>query len=484
MQQEFHQSNVGGDALHGASSQVIASNALEHMTFNAVILRRANSQLLLVRNGCQFELPIVIIPKWRRVAQEVTEFILGLWGLKTICLFQPEAQSSDSYDTDRFVVLEARDPSWLPPSGFNWVPRAELRNRWHSIKEAHSLDEILATVDEHNDRSVGGPFARAGWFDDLISWAQQQVDPYQLKLTGKFCQLNGDPSFSLVRFETTGPPIWFKAVGEPNQHEFPITVMLAKRFPSYLPTLIATNPSWNGWLTFEAEGSILDENSDVSTWEKAAGALAELQIESADQTRSLLDASCRDIRVSALLEQIDSFFDAMAELMAQQPKVPPPVLNLQEIRGLAAQLKEVCLRLNELSLPVTLGHLDFNPGNIIAGRDRCIFLDWAEAYVGHPFFTFEYLREHLSRAHPSDGAWRSRMTSRYLEPWSLFASAHKLSQALEITPLVAVFAYAVGSGAWRDSKRLENPQMAGYLRALTRRMQREARLRKSGGTDA
>jgi len=51
MQQEFHQSNVGGDALHGASSQVIASNALEHMTFNAVILRRANSELLLVRNG-------------------------------------------------------------------------------------------------------------------------------------------------------------------------------------------------------------------------------------------------------------------------------------------------------------------------------------------------------------------------------------------------------------------------------------------------
>src|SRR5262249_52328360 len=55
MQQEFHQSNVGGDALHGASSQAIASNALEHMTFNAVILRRANSEILLVRNGGQFE---------------------------------------------------------------------------------------------------------------------------------------------------------------------------------------------------------------------------------------------------------------------------------------------------------------------------------------------------------------------------------------------------------------------------------------------
>jgi len=484
MQQEFHQSNVGGDALHGASSQAIASNALEHMTFNAVILRRANSELLLVRNGGQFELPLVIIPKWRRVAQEVTEFILGLWGLKTICLFQPEAQSSDSYNTDRFVVLEARDPSWLPPSGFNWVPRAELRNRWHSIKEVRSLDEILATLDAHNDRSIHGPFARAGWFDDLISWAQKQVDPYRLRLTGKFCQLNGEPSFSLVRFETTGPSIWFKAVGEPNRHEFPITVTLAKLFPRYLPILIATKPSWNSWLTFEAEGSILDENSDVSTWEKAAGALAELQIESADQTRSLLDASCRDIKVSALLEQIDPFFDVMAKLMAQQPKVPPPVLSFQEIHALAAQLKEVCVHLEDLGFPDTLGHLDFNPGNIIAGSDRCVFLDWAEAYVGHPFLTFEYLRQHLSRAHPSDGAWRSRMTCRYLEPWSSLVAVDKLAQALEITPLVAVFAYAASSGAWRDSQRLKNPQMAGYLRALTRRMQREARLTKSRGTDA
>jgi len=378
--------------MHGASGPVIASNALAHIALNAVILRRANSEVLLVRNGCQFELPIVIIPKWRRVAQEVTEFTLGLWGLKTICLFQPAAQGSDSGDADHFIVLESRDPSWLPPAGFKWVSREGLQNGLHSITKAQSLQEVLATADVHNDSLLDRPFARAGWFDDLVSWAQREVDPYRLKLTGKFCQLNGDPSFSLVRLETTGPSIWFKAVGEPNRHEFPVTITLAKLFSRYLPTLIAARPSWNGWLTFEAEGTMLDENSDISMWEKAAETLAELQIESVEQTGSLLDASCRDIRVPALLEQIDPFFDVMAELMAQQPKVPPPVLSLQEIHALAAQLKEVCVHLKDLGFPDTLGHLDFNPGNIIAGSDRCVFLDWAEAYVGHPFLTFEYLR--------------------------------------------------------------------------------------------
>jgi len=39
-----------------------------------------------------------------------------------------------------------------------------------------------------------------------------------------FHQLNGCETFSLIRFETTQLPVWFKAVGKPNLHEFPITV--------------------------------------------------------------------------------------------------------------------------------------------------------------------------------------------------------------------------------------------------------------------
>src|SRR5260370_15477707 len=145
------------------------------------------------------------------------------------------------------------------------------------------MGEGVAAADGHNDGSLDGAFARAGWFDDLVSWAQEQIDPHRLSLTGKFRQLNGDPSFSLVRLETTGPAVWFKAVGEPNRHEFPLTVMLARHFPNYPPSLIAINPSLNGLLTFEVAGSMLGENSDLSSWEKGAGKRAKLQIESVQQ---------------------------------------------------------------------------------------------------------------------------------------------------------------------------------------------------------
>lgn len=469
--------------MNGATSQVIASSNVQGLTFTTVILRNSNSEVLLVRDGCQFELPFVMIPQWRRVAQEITECILRLWGLKTVCLFQPKAQSRTSGIAKHSVVLEARDASWQLPAGFCWLSRERLRTGMHSIKEGRLLEEVLATADAYNHGALGGAFARAGWFDDLLSWTQEQVSPHGLSLTGEFCQLNGDPSFSLVRLETTGPAVWFKAVGEPNRHEFPVTIMLARNFPSYLPTLIATQRCWNGWLTFEVEGSTLDANSDVSKWEEAAATLATLQIESVKQTQALLGVS-RDVRTCALLEQVDPFFDVMAKLMAQQPRVPPPVLNVTELQALAMRLRHACFDLGELSLPNTLGHLDFNPGNVVVASDRCAFLDWAEAYVGHPFFTFEYLREHLSRSYPDASAWRSRVTSRYLGPWSSFISTDKLSQALEITPLVAVFAYAVGSGRWRDPESLRNPRTAGYLRTLTRRMQREAQLKESGGSNA
>jgi aminoglycoside phosphotransferase (APT) family kinase protein len=143
-------------------------------------------------------------------------------------------------------------------------------------------------------------------------------------------------------------------------------------------------------------------------------------------------------------------------------------------------LKEACTFLAELDLPETLGHLDFNPGNIIGSPTGCVFLDWAEAYIGHPFYTFEYLREQLRRIHPDKKAWQSEVTSCYLDPWSSFASEDAAAHALEVTPIVAVLAYALSNNTWQDSERLENPNIAGYFRSLVRRMQREAQIWDQG----
>ena len=125
-----------------------------------------------------------------------------------------------------------------------------------------------------------------------------------------------------------------------------------------------------------------------------------------------------------------------------------------------------------LGIPETLGHLDLNPGNIIVSPSRCTFLDWAEAYVGNPFFSLEYLREHLRRRNGTDSTVETKLVESYCAQWEHVVPPAAVAEGLELAPLLAVFAYAAGSYAWEDTERLQLAT-AGYLRSLTRRMHRE-----------
>ncbi len=164
----------------------------------------------------------------------------------------------------------------------------------------------------------------------------------------------------------------------------------------------------------------------------------------------------------------------MAQLMERQPKVPPPVLGRKELLLLGDRIQSALDALEDLGVPETLGHLDLNPGNIVASPSECVFLDWVEAYIGNPFFSFEYLLEHLRRTFGKDSAVETRLIESYCTQWEQVVSHAVIAEGLALTPLLAVFAYAAGSNAWENAERLQEPATAGYLRSLTRRMNREA----------
>src|SRR5260370_6875954 len=86
--------------------------------------------------------------------------------------------------------------------------------------------------------------------------------------------------------------------------------------------------------------------------------------------------------------------------MHQKPKVPPPVLSRQELSRLSAAIKDALHCLAALPIPDSLGHSDFNPGNIIISPERYTFIDWAEAHVSHPFLTFAYSPSHSPKHYP------------------------------------------------------------------------------------
>ena len=162
-----------------------------------------------------------------------------------------------------------------------------------------------------------------------------------------------------------------------------------------------------------------------------------------------------------------------AGLMERQTKVPPAALGRDELLPLGDRIQSALDALEALGIPETLGHLDLNPGNIIVSPRHCTFLDWSEAYVGNPFFSFAYLLEHLRRTSGTDSAVETKLVEAYCAQWEQVVLPSVVAEGLALAPLLAVFAYAAGSNAWEDTERLQ-PAAAGYLRSLTRRMTREA----------
>jgi hypothetical protein len=379
----------------------------------------------------------------------------------------------DNASSDYFAALEAQVRISALPAGMDWFPVQHaishlLKNKKYSVLESSCLKATnwISVADAE-------PFSRIGWLTNLQDWVKKVIDPLGMELKG-FQQLNGSETFSLIRFDTTHRPVWFKAVGKPNLHEFPITVALAKLFPEYLPSLLAIQPACHGWLMTDAGGSSLDELVDSSAWISAVTALATLQIQSITKTSDLLHAGCKDLSITNLLGLVDPFLDVIADLMKQQSVVPPPILTQEQLSNLCVILKDALHCLGSLRIPDTLGHSDFNPGNIIIGPERCIFLDWAEAHVGHPFLTFEYFLAHLRKGYPQLAPFERDLRASYSRPWNSVATPEQIAEAYLSSPLVAVFAYGASSNAWRDTERFNVPGFQGYLRSLTRRMKQEA----------
>lgn len=451
-------------------------------TFRLIIVRRNGSEVLLSSNDSGWSLPRVQILPRERIAHQLTAELNKHLGMQAYCLFVPRLAAFDSNaGRANYAVLEPIKHNGKAPTGTCWTARTgSACRRIRPVEDGDAIAESLRELDAYASESKSGPFGKAGWLREMLIWTQDQLSPLGLRLTGNFRQFTFGPTFSLIRLETNGPAAWFKAAGEPNLHELPITICMARLFPGSLPQILGIHPPWNAWLSEEVSETTLDQCAEVSTWESAANNLAELQIASIGKRRVLVNAGCTDLGLGGLVALLPPFLDRMAELMALQEKHSPPPLTYSELESLGARLREAFLLLQDLGFPDTLGHLDVNPGNIVVSPARCVFLDWAEACVTNPLVTFEYFREHARRNLTRSATASVRVATAYLRPWISLLSSANLARAFTVSPLIAVFIYAVTSSGWQSPETLRSPARSGYLRSLTRRMHFEAMRRAKG----
>jgi hypothetical protein len=430
--------------------------------------------MLVIWDEHRAMLPVVSVLRHQRIAEQVNQSIRDCLGLCAYCLFPVESEESTGGESRLALVMESLAPAGYTPSQAAWVSTASLNSEsFRSLEEAAIVASALEQITVGTDGDVTKPFKTPGWIHELLRWTQEQVRPHGLSLTGEFRQLDSRQDSALLRLETDGQALWFKAVGNLNLREYAITLLLSHLFPRFLPTLVAARPEWHGWLARESDGVTLNESDGSGAWKLAAQTLAELQTESLGRIDDCLSAGCRDLRYHILLEQVDPFLEAMVGLMQEQRISSPTPLDKSEVLQLAAPIKGAIRTLAEFEVPDSLGHLDINPGNVVSSARQCVFLDWADAYVGPPFLTFEYLRA-CARQTWKDPDLDLELVKSYSARWICDVAPGKLLKAYEVSPLVAVFAYASGTGFWKNPAQIYERRIAGYFRSLTRRIQKEA----------
>ena len=441
-------------------------------TYRLIVTRRNASEILLLSGGSGSSLPHVEILRGERIAEQLTAQLYAQLRCRAYCLLVPDLAAG----LPHCGVMEATDLEQTSPPGTCWKPlEVATCAAVDPAEDRTAVEKSIKAWAEYRREPSQAPFTKPGWLSELLAWAQEQLGPLDLRLTGSFAQRNASPRFSLIRLETDdASAVWFKATGEPNRHELAVTACLARLFPGYVPEMLGVHTAWNGWLMREPPGKILDDVPELASWLQTAEDLARLQIGSIGREAELLEGSCRDLRLPRLIGEVDPWIDRMRGLMAAQEKQIPARLTDPELTLLGGSLKEACLRLSEIGLPDTLGHLDFNPGNIVVSSGRSVFLDWAEGCVTNPLITFEYLCEHFRR-NPTDGrADMESLTAAYAQPWQPLRLRDDLTRAALFSPLVAVFAFAVAMGVRRSWEPRGKSSEVAYLRSLARRMFREA----------
>lgn len=445
--------------------------------YRLILFNDSGTAVLLENRDTDYVVPEIQIPRFTRPAEQITCVLRENWGIAAILLWSAYLDSAldgAAKQAPLYAIMEVLGTNPELPANLGWFS-IQKATSYLDEQEESLLRSSQAKATQPHFGVDPAPFSRLGWFGKLQGWVQSKVPAIRTEAT-EILQLNGSETFSLLRLGTAAQRLWFKAVGKPNLHEFTITLVLAKLFPDYLPTILASDRDLNAWLMESAGQMTLDDFRDPSVWRIVVERLATLARGSVGKTAELLRSGCRDLRTDTLSSLVGPFFEIMISLMEQQTKNSPPPLKRCELGGLASAIGEALCQLDQVGVPDSLGHQDMNLGNFLLDGHRCRFIDWAEAYVGPPLLTLEYLLLHLCRAFSLTAAEEDDLRAVYRQCLLPADSIRNISRAFEGSPLIAAFAYAASSAAWRDPERIRLPHVAAYFRSLTRTMNKEARL--------
>jgi hypothetical protein len=438
-----------------------------------VVATSDGAEILVLKQDGLCSLPEVMLDRRQRLAWQINQQMQRDWQLPVLSIAPIQPVSNEHEAVARYHLVEVNPREASLPEGLRPVRITALaRDQFRCAEDFDIVASVLAKDCDSESRCSS--FGKLGWFESLSAWVREVTESHGLTWDGTFEQLHAAPRFSLIRFVTSPCALWFKAVGEPNTREFQITQALAALLPDFVPRIVAVRSECNGWLAKEAAGATLDTVHDDGFWISAADSLAKLQIASISHVDKLEAAGARPLHSLVSDASRGKFASAATKLFStSRQRFRDPIAD--HFEEIALRARRVFERVIELNVPNTLGHLDMNAGNVLVSGEKCTYLDWAEACVGFPFLTLEYLLQGFRRVFGRQSHHESAVVKSYLSPWENRLSPGAVAEAWEHSSFVALYAYTARCIAVSETDLTNAPHLSKYVRSLLRRLNVEYR---------
>lgn len=346
--------------------------------------------------------------------------------------------------------LETHRPGWSPPIHGRWFGAADLDAALLARPAQWAiLDSWLEERRTRRRPAAGRDWILPGWRDQVIAWADGELSCRGLGGVSEIEQVRVWEFSHVLRLRTTDAEFYLKALPHAGAAEPRLTRRLAELYPSWMPTVLAAEPDRH-WLLMKASpGPALMDVHDLSRWEQAAEGCARIQLDCVGRAAELLALGCPERPLEWLEAEIDPL---LGDTAAMQPPDAEALTDaeVERLRRRGPELRAMCRELAGYAMPLSLEHGDLWGVNVIAGDQSCVFIDWEDASVSHPFFTPFLLLASLdytdALAHAPDA--RSRIRHAYLAPWREREPirdwpAGRLERAFNVAQSLAAVHYAV-----------------------------------------
>jgi hypothetical protein len=314
------------------------------------------------------------------------------------------------------------------------------------------------------DQTYRPPWTQPGWIEQASAWVHAELERRAITVNGPIAQPHLRPWSTVLQVPTSAGALYFKATSPLTGHEPALVQALARWRPECVPVLFAVDLA-RGWILMSEAGQRLREiirpSQDMRHWYPALRLYADVQRDLAGRVPDLLALGAPDRRLAVLPSRYERLLDDTDALRVDQPGGITSA-QYERLRALAPRVAELCARLAEHRIPETLNHGDFHDANVFLRDGRCIFIDWGDSCVSHPFFSLRtvLVSAEISLGLEEDSPALQSLCDVHLEPWTSYESRADVLAAYDLARRLASIN---GALTWHHVvAALEEPLRAEY----------------------